>query len=336
MPSYTKYAAAALAVALPFCSAQTYTSCNPLNNTCSADTGLATYTFSTDFTTGNSSLANWTITDGTIEFGSDGAEFIIAERYDAPTIETDFYFFFGEVEVKMKSANGTGIVSSIVFLSDDLDEIDWEALGAYDDEIETNYFGKDNTTSYDRATYPSVTTPAEEFHTYTIIWTEEKLEWLIDGTLVRTLEYDSAVDGRNYPQTPMRVKLGIWAGGDPSESEGTIEWAGGEVDYDDVPFTMYVESVKIINYNPAETYTYTGHTGSYESIVLSNSTTNSTVSSSSSSNSSSSSSTSSSSTTSTSSNSSSTSSVAVSAASMSSVYLTPALVLALVAGLMQL
>jgi hypothetical protein len=73
----------------------------------------------------------------------------------------------------------------------------------------------------------------------------------------------------------MVVKLGIWAGGDSSNSEGTIEWAGGETDYDDVPFTMYVKSVNIINYNPAASYNYTDKTGSYTSIVASNSTTGS-------------------------------------------------------------
>jgi hypothetical protein len=73
----------------------------------------------------------------------------------------------------------------------------------------------------------------------------------------------------------MVVKLGIWAGGDSSNSEGTIEWAGGETDYDDVPFTMYVKSVNIVNYNPAASYNYTDKTGSYTSIVASNSTTGS-------------------------------------------------------------
>jgi hypothetical protein len=73
----------------------------------------------------------------------------------------------------------------------------------------------------------------------------------------------------------MVVKLGIWAGGDPSNGEGTIEWAGGETDYDDVPFTMYVKSVNIVNYNPAASYNYTDKTGSYTSIVASNSTTGS-------------------------------------------------------------
>lgn len=137
---------AALAVAIPLAAAQTYTTCDPLNGksflvsmvimgnmtctnnaigTCPADPGLANYTFYTDFTAGDSAFEFWNTTAGTVNSTSQGAAFIISEEGDSPTIQTAFYFFFGHVDVKMKIANGTGIISSIVFLSDDLDEIDW-------------------------------------------------------------------------------------------------------------------------------------------------------------------------------------------------------------------
>lgn len=51
----------------------------------------------------------------------------------------------------MRCASGTGIISSIVLESDDLDEVDWEFIGGNSTSVETNYFGKGNTTSYDRA-----------------------------------------------------------------------------------------------------------------------------------------------------------------------------------------
>lgn len=168
----------------------------------------------------------------------------------------------------MKAAPGTGIVSSAILESDDLDEIDWEWLGGTATEVETNYFGKGNTTTYDRETYVQMADSQSDFHNYTIVWTEESTIWMIDGESVRTLAYADANGGSNYPQTPMRVKLGIWAGGDSSNSEGTIEWAGGETDYDDGPFTAYIKSVSITNYNPAKSYTYGDLTGSYDSIVL--------------------------------------------------------------------
>lgn len=83
---------------------------------------------------------------------------------------------------------------------------------------------------------------------------------------MRNLTYAAADAGADFPQTPMRLKLGIWAGGDPTNGQGTIEWAGGESDYADCPYTMYVESVTITNYNPASAYSYEGTSGAFTSI----------------------------------------------------------------------
>lgn len=127
----------------------------------------------------------------------------------------------------------------------------------------------------------TVSDPETTFHTYSVDWTSSRIEWLLDGEVVRTLEYADALSGKNFPQTPMRIRIGIWAGGDPDNSEGTIEWAGGETDYTDGPFTMYVESINITNYTPAQHYKYTDKTGAYTSIKSYNSTVSNSTSSSS-------------------------------------------------------
>ena len=215
-----------------------------------------------------------------------------------------------------------------------------EQVSTYTGEIQTDYFGKDNTTGWDRGTTVNVTDPETIFHTYSIDWTEERINWLIDGTVVRTLEYADALNGKNFPQTPMRIRIGIWAGGDPDNSEGTIEWAGGETDYDDGPFNMYVESVKVINYNPAKHYKYTDKTGDYTSIKAYNGTSSnstSTKSSSSSASSASSSSSSSSSGSASSAASASASAYAYSGASVSMVSsMFAASIVAIIAGVFQL
>jgi beta-glucanase (GH16 family) len=203
-----------------------------------------------------------------VTYTSSGAQFTISEQGDSPTIETSWYFFFGRAEVLMRAAPGTGIVSSVVLESDVLDEVDWEWLGGENAEVQTNYFGKGNTTSYDRGGTSAVSDAQGTTHNYTIDWTTESITWYIDGTLMRTLAYADALNGKNYPQTPMRLKLGIWAGGDPDNAEGTIEWAGGETDYTAGPYTMYVESVSIYNANPASSYTYGDMTGDWTSIKM--------------------------------------------------------------------
>jgi beta-glucanase (GH16 family) len=167
----------------------------------------------------------------------------------------------------MKAATGQGIISSIVLESDDLDEVDWEFLGGNGTHAETNYFGKGNTTSFDRAIYyPTGTDNRENFHNYTVHWTSDQLEWYIDSNLVRTLAYGAANGGYNYPQTPMTVRLGIWAGGDPDNSNGTIEWAGGLTDYSKGPYTMTVQSALISDYSTGSAYEWTDKTGDWQSI----------------------------------------------------------------------
>lgn len=263
-------ALAGLAV-LPLAFAQTYTTCNPMEKTCPNDVGLDSASFACDFTKGKSALASWSAATGTslTYDGSKGAQFVINGKNQAPTISSDFYIFFGRVDVTMQAAPGVGIVSSMVLQSEDLDEIDWEWLGGDTTQAQTNYFGKGNTTSYDRGTYQSVSTPQKTMHTYTFDWTKDKIDWLIDGVIVRTLMYADAVGGENFPQTPMRLKLGNWIAGDPAtNAKGTIEWAGGETDFSQAPFTMYVKSVSVTNYNPAGAYQWTDKTGSYESIKL--------------------------------------------------------------------
>ena len=118
---FTKAAAAAL-VALPTTLAQTYTDCNPMEKTCPKDVGLNSANFVSNFASDPNAEDSWSkAAYTTITYDNQGAQFRIASQGQAPTIATNFYFFFGRVDVTMKSASGQGIVSSIVLESDDLD-----------------------------------------------------------------------------------------------------------------------------------------------------------------------------------------------------------------------
>lgn len=249
--------------------AQTFTSCNPLNSTCPPDTALGITNATYDFLTSKAG-STWNTTDGDIVYGTSGAEFSISSKGDAPTIQSNFYIFFGEVEVWLKAAPGQGVVSTVVLESDDLDEIDWEIIGSNTTHAENNYYGKGNTTdAYERAKwYPMTQAPQDGFHNYTTRWTNETLEWYIDGAVVRTLNYNDANGGQSFPQTPMNVRIGVWAAGDPSNSNYTVAWAGGEIDYSKGPYTMYVQSARITDYSSGAEYKYGDGTGSWQSIDI--------------------------------------------------------------------
>ncbi|CUM54540.1 unnamed protein product [Debaryomyces fabryi] len=180
-------------------------------------------------------------------------------------MKSKFYIMFGRVEVHMKAANGTGIVSDFYLQSDDLDEIDIEFLGGDDTQFQSNYFSKGDTSTYDRGEYHTVLgdSPQTGFHNYTIDWTEEECIWYLDGDAVRTLKNSSS---EGYPQTPMYLMMGAWAGGDPSNAAGTIEWAGGETDYTEAPFSMTIKSLVVSDYSTGKEYSYDDQSGDWTSI----------------------------------------------------------------------
>lgn len=245
--------------------AQTWSLCNPMEKDCDNNPAIAK-SFESNFKDGEDALKGWQQTAKGAEFTADGIVFSVKKSGDAPTIQSDGYLHFGYVEVTMKAARGAGIVSSIVLESDDLDEVDWEFIGSDATHAQMNYFGKGNTTVYDRmimADVPSI----EEVHRYALNWTSDALTWLIDDAPVRTLNYADANGGKNFPQTPCNVRIGIWAGGD-SKDKGTQDWAGGKVDYSKAPFNQVVEKVKITNYSPGKEYKWTDKSGSWESIKV--------------------------------------------------------------------
>jgi beta-glucanase (GH16 family) len=166
----------------------------------------------------------------------------------------------------MEAAPGAGIVSSLVLQSDDLDEIDMEWLGADDAHVQTNYFGKGDTSTYDRGQFNPAANNQEQFITYTVEWTAEQVIWSVGGSVVRVLTPATA-DTNQYPQTPMQIKFGSWSGGDPSNPPGTIQWARGPTDYSKGPFTMTVQSIAISDYSTGTSYEYSGRSGNWQDIT---------------------------------------------------------------------
>lgn len=210
-----------------------------------------------------------------------GAVYTIEKETDAPTVASSRYIFFGQVDVTVRAAFGKGVVTSFVLQSDDLDEIDWEWIGSDTTQVQTNYFSKGCTETYDRGGFSTVANPQNEFHTYTIKWTPTQLDWIIDGAVVRTLMAADASGCAGFPQTPMQIKLGTWVAGREDAAQGTIEWAGGITDFSEGPFVGYYQSIKIQDYmggdgttgaKNATEYQYGDKSGTWQSIKVLNGT----------------------------------------------------------------
>lgn len=100
-------------------------------------------------------------------------------------------------------------------------------------------------------------------------------------TLKKTDTWNETTQQFDYPQTPSRVQLSIWPGGAASNGQGTIDWAGGAIDWDSTDIQNYgydfatVKSVEIECYNAssapgtnnAVSYYYDNIVGTNNSVV---------------------------------------------------------------------
>ncbi|KAL8413390.1 hypothetical protein RB594_004861 [Gaeumannomyces avenae] len=228
----------------------------------------------------NTTPAAWETKVGPITYDDqNGAAFTITKQGESPTLRSNYYIFFGRVEIIAKAAPGVGMISSVMLLSDDLDEIDWEFLGINQTHALTNYFGKGIEDFTKGIYYPVNGGVQADFHNYTTLWTKDRLDWIIDGQIVRTLLPKDANNTYNYPQTPMRISFGIWASSDPRLAKGTQEWGGGASDFSKGPFSMYVKSTYVEDFSSGKEYVYGDRSGTHQSIkiVAGESTANATI-----------------------------------------------------------
>jgi beta-glucanase (GH16 family) len=174
----------------------------------------------------------------------------------------------------LEAAPGAGIVSAFILQSDDLDEIDWEWLGGTTTNVQSNYFSK-GVANYGNGGVHNVANPQTTYHSmskcpavlivaYVIDWSPTQIEWLIDGVVVRTVT--AATAGSAYPQTPSQVRVGTWCGGCSGSPAGTVTWSGGPTTFSGAPYVMTIQSLEIVNTNPASSYTYGDMSGTAGSI----------------------------------------------------------------------
>lgn len=124
----------------------------------------------------------------------------------------------------------------------------------------------------------------QNVHTYTIDWQPDQLTWAIDGQVMRTLKksdtWNETSNSFHYPQTPSRIQLSLWPAGLSSNGQGTIEWAGGLVNWDS-PYMQngyyyaMVSDVNVECYNPPSGWNNDFGTNAY--YYLSDEGTNNTV-----------------------------------------------------------
>lgn len=151
-------------------------------------------------------------------------------------LASTIYMWYGNVKAKIKTSRDAGVVTAFILLSDVKDEIDFEWVGTELDIAQTNYYFQGIPDYTHSTNITGLSNTNEEWHTYEIRWTPDKIEWYVDDKLGRTQEksktWNATTNQWEFPQTPARVQLSIWPGGDAKNAPGTIEWAGGPIDWD--------------------------------------------------------------------------------------------------------
>ncbi|KAI9830284.1 MAG: hypothetical protein M1826_004895 [Phylliscum demangeonii] len=207
---------------------------------------------------GDASKTNWVSSGQPVAY-QDQVLLTMAPDTVGTLLASTTYLWYGKVSATMKTSRGRGVVTAFILLSDVKDEIDYEFVGGGLETAESNYYFQ-GITNYQNEANITLSDTFNNYHTYTIDWTPDQITWSIDGQVGRTKKrsdtWNATSNRYEYPQTPARVQLSLWPGGLPSNGEGTINWAGGLVDWNgpDIQHNGYyyasVKEVTVQCYDP--------------------------------------------------------------------------------------
>jgi len=232
---------------------------------------------------GDSSQTDW-VSDGNPLIYNNNVLLTMAPDSVGTLLASSTYMWYGNVKATFKTSRGQGVVTAFILLSDIKDEIDYEFVGADLQAAQTNYYFQ-GIPEYDHGGNISLSDTFNNYHTYEVDWTPDQVTWKVDGQVGRTLKksdtWNATTNQWMYPQTPARVQLSLWPGGLASNGQGTIDWAGGLVDWNsaDVKNNGYYyatfQSVTVDCFNATSapgtnsgtSYTYDNIAGTNDTVV---------------------------------------------------------------------
>ena len=156
-------------------------------------------------------------------------------------------FKYGKIECRMRTDKGQGVWSAFWMLPQNPSvgwprsgEIDvMEFVGHNENEVfGTVHYGNPWGFKSDKILFPDL---SKDFHTYTILWEENKIEWLFDNTLYHTFEASDLPEGINWPfNEEFYLLLNMAIGGNLTNNH---------VDGAIFPVTMDVDYVRVYKKN---------------------------------------------------------------------------------------
>ncbi|KAF2755242.1 hypothetical protein EJ05DRAFT_540693 [Pseudovirgaria hyperparasitica] len=236
---------------------------------------------------GDSTKADW-VASGKPAIYNKGLLMTMAQDTVGTLLATTHYVWYGKISAKMTTSQGRGVVTAFIMMSDVKDEIDFEFIGVDLGKAQSNYYHQ-GVTVYTNSANLTVSNgnTVEQEHEYTIDWTPDQITWSIDGAEMRTVKkadtWNATANSFYYPQTPARVMLSLWPAGLPTNEEGTINWAGGVIDWNSNAmqngyYYARVSEVNVECYDPPsganvqgdKSYTYTDVAATNDTVKIGN------------------------------------------------------------------
>ncbi|GFZ47536.1 glycosylase, partial [Saitozyma sp. JCM 24511] len=188
---------------------------------------------------GNATGYDWVVNSGEVIATDNGTKLTLNETNGGTKISSTRYIHYGKIDFVLETSKWAGVVTAAITMSDVKDEIDWEFPGNNTLAAQTNFWflGIANYSATKGRSVGVSSATSSNFHTYTIDWQPETLTWLIDGSVVRTLYKNQTLSSNGtlyqYPTTPSQIQISIWPAGLNTSAQGTINWAGGLIDWQD-------------------------------------------------------------------------------------------------------
>jgi len=209
---------------------------------------------------GDASKANWVASGKPVVYNDNALLLTMAPDTVGTLLSSTHYVWYGKISATMTTSQGAGVVTAFIMMSDAKDEIDFEFVGVDTGHAQSNYYWQ-GVTNYNNEQNLTAAGTESTVHTYTIDWSPDQLQWLVDGKVLRTKKrsdtWNATSNSYNYPQTPSRIMLSLWPAGLRSNGEGTVNWAGGLIDWNS-PYMQngyyyaMVNEVNVECYNPPD------------------------------------------------------------------------------------
>ncbi|MED6120892.1 putative xyloglucan endotransglucosylase/hydrolase protein 28 [Stylosanthes scabra] len=124
-------------------------------------------------------------------------------------------------KIKLPSDYTAGVVVAFYMSNGDMfkknhDEIDFEFLGnirGRNWRMQTNFYGNGSTKTGREERYNLWFDPSQDFHQYSILWTDSKIIFYVDNVPIREVKRTESMGG-DFPSKPMTLYATIWDASD--------------------------------------------------------------------------------------------------------------------------